>query len=84
MNEQIRRLFEQSFVQDTYVNVGPTGAELGIRFDPEKYSQLLIKECIMLCEKHLVNRPDDPVSNYFDGGLRFCSRTIKEHFGVKE
>jgi hypothetical protein len=46
MNERIRELFEQSFITDDYVNVGINGVELGIRFDPEKFAKLIVKECI--------------------------------------
>ena len=49
----------------------------------EKFAELLAKECIAICEKDLCDRKDDPVSNYFDGGLRHCARSIKEHFGVE-
>ena len=46
MNEQLQKLYEQSFVIDSYVNVGPDGATLGIKFDPEKFAELIAKECI--------------------------------------
>lgn len=46
MNERIKKLYEQSFVTDDYVNVGINGVELGIKFDPEKFAELIVKECI--------------------------------------
>ena len=45
MNEQLQKLYEQSFVTDTYVNVGPDGAKLGIRFDPERFAELIVQDC---------------------------------------
>jgi hypothetical protein len=48
-----------------------------------KFAELIIKECVAICEKDLCNRKDDPPANYFDGGLRHCTRNIKEHFGVE-
>ena len=32
----------------------------------------------VICERDLVNRPDDPPANYFDGGLRHCASLIRE------
>ena len=44
MNERIKQLYEQSFLTDDYVNVGINGVELGIKFDPEKFAELIIRE----------------------------------------
>jgi hypothetical protein len=46
MNEQLQKLYEQSFVTDTYVNVGPDGATLGIKFDPEKFAELILHDVL--------------------------------------
>jgi hypothetical protein len=43
MNERIEKLYGQSFVNENYVNVGPNGTELVIRFDPEKFAELIVE-----------------------------------------
>ena len=71
MNEQLQKLYEQSFVIDSYVNVGPDGATLGIKFDPEKFAELIVRECVGIADE-------------YDGvGSTIVSR-IKKHFGVEE
>ena len=71
MNEQLQKLYEQSFVTDSYVNVGPDGATLGIKFDPEKFAELIVRECVGIADE-------------YDGvGSTIVSR-IKKHFGVEE
>ena len=80
MNEQLQKLYEQSFVTDTYVNVGPDGAKLGIRFDPEKFAELIVRECANHCDLLL----DHKISSEWSRGTHDCSRAIKQHFGVEE
>ena len=72
MNERIKKLYEQSFVTDDYVNVGINGVELGIRFDPEKFALLIVRECA------------DCVDFYTSDGNGPASDVILNHFGVKE
>jgi hypothetical protein len=50
MNERIEKLYGQSFVNENYVNVGPNGTELVIRFDPEKFAELIVRECYALVD----------------------------------
>ena len=80
MNEQLQKLYEQSFVIDSYVNVGPDGATLGIKFDPEKFAELIVKECANQCDLLL----DHKISSEWARGTHDCSKAIRKHFGVEE
>jgi len=72
MNERIKKLYEQSFVTDDYVNVGINGVELGIKFDPEKFAELIVRECAEVGSKFSQAHPLD------------IQYQIKRHFGVEE
>ena len=78
MNEQIKKLYEQSFVTDDYVNVGINGVELGIRFDPEKFAELIVKECIETLRLVPYN------SDREFGDEAIYQEAIVKHFGVEE
>ena len=70
MNEQIKKLYEQSFVRDNYVNMGPDGPALGFKFDPEKFAELIVRDCR---DMFVVNSPSWNLLN-----------EKLEHFGVEE
>ena len=74
MNERIQKLYEQSFVTDSYVNVGPDGAKLGIRFDPNKFAELIVRECANVVSETRWHLP--PTQQQI-------AISIKEHFGVE-
>ena len=78
MNERIKKLYEQSFVTDDYVNVGINGVELGIRFDPEKFAELIVKECIETLRLVPYN------SDREFGDEAIYQEAIVKHFGVEE
>ena len=80
MNERIEKLYGQSFVNENYVNVGPNGTELVIRFDPEKFAELIVKECAGVCESMQLIGPYKEVQ---DATLKDASVQIKQHFGVE-
>ena len=68
MNERIKELAEQA---TSYNNSD------GWLFDKEKFAELIVKECALLC----VSRPgpgDDIRSR------EHCSEQILQHFGVEE
>ena len=73
MNERIKELYERSFITDDYVNVGINGVELGIRFDPEKFAELIVQDCINIVKSGIWKACAE-----HDIALR-----IKEHFGVE-
>ena len=78
MNERIKKLYEQSFVTDDYVNVGINGVELGIKFDPEKFAELIIEECVEVAHPKLTDVGE------WAAGMRLVQQRLKQHFGVKE
>ena len=91
MNERIQKLYEQSFVTDSYVNVGPDGAKLGIRFDPNKFAELMIaefsdivKETAILVAQTAYGDGEDSVSvqKRVDGALRVLE-VLRKRFGVE-
>lgn len=77
MNERIKELMKQSMVE----------YQFDMRFSPEKFAELIIKECIDKIETYRI-----PVGNSSSGELA-CEWTynalkeirddIKEHFGVE-
>ena len=77
MNERIEKLVSQSFTD-----------EQGERFDIEKFTELIVRECINKIETHQI-----PVGNSTAGemacewtyaALKEIRDEIKEHFGVEE
>jgi len=81
MNERIKKLYEQSFVTDDYVNVGINGVELGIRFDPEKFAYLIIREC-----RDIVGKTRDQAIEEewnVDEAMSTAMFDIEDYFGVK-
>ena len=95
MNEQLQKLYEQSFVTDTYVNVGPDGAKLGIKFDPEKFAELIVRECCDQLVKEgndweqFSRNPPAGQAHHATGALFAAYRLkedavdmLKEHFGI--
>ena len=89
MNERIKKLYEQSFVTDDYVNVGINGVELGIRFDPEKFAELIVRECVNVLD---TAHEDARLKSNFDESLLSLLKCfgkghatyLREHFGVEE
>ena len=87
MNKRIKELYEQSFLTDDYVNVGINGVELGIKFDPEKFAELIIRECMSQIEEVRQIKAGNAGPVYtqgFEDGMFVAIRTIEEHFGVEE
>ena len=78
MNKRIKELYEQSFLTDDYVNVGINGVELGIKFDPEKFAELIVQDCIDIISPYTV-KMSRPGEEYLHPITE-----IKKHFGVEE
>lgn len=73
MNERIRELIKQSdHVTRVNYEVGNGGREIH-RFDKEKFAELLIKECLDICED-VAERNDPAIACYYD---------IKQRLGMK-
>ena len=67
MNERIRELAEQAgFIP------GIMGLNRYTYFDPEKFAELIVRECMRVVEDYYM----DPCS--------YADEAIKEHFGVEE
>ena len=69
MNERIKELYGQAMSTDEY----------GYKFDPEKFAELIVKECI---EQASIGNGHG--NNQWDRALTFSAKNIKEHFGVEE
>lgn len=72
MNERIRELYRQAH----------TDGFFGMAFDPEKFAQLIVRECIEVCGSVAAVR-----AGYNDADGRdtaySCGDQIKEHFGIE-
>lgn len=92
MNERIKELAEQAGWSDWTDDdnwIYPLAQERGyfILKDLEKFAELIINDCLMLCEEWIEIDKDlkkrhvgvDP-----EIGPEFCIGSIKEYFGVKE
>ena len=47
----------------------------------EKFAELIVAECAKVCDDLDI---DDWGDKSFDDGTYYCSRAIKQHFGVEE
>ena len=74
MNERIQELIEQCTVQEFSDCTG--GFET---FDKAKFAELIVKECIAICQD--VDGEDNIDAR---SGRQDCAVEIKEHFGVEE
>jgi hypothetical protein len=63
MNAKIQQLMDQSFTD-----------EQGERFDPERFAQLLVRECADFANDH---------NSEFEGVTLGVGRALKQHFGVE-
>jgi len=94
MNARIKELYNQSgglvrmydgkltYFPAYQKNVGDGNFEFS-SFDPEKFAELLIKECVGIClDRHHTWRWDNEPDS--SSGPRDCAQSIKEHFGVEE
>ena len=71
MNERIQHLMDRSFTD-----------EQGERFDPERFAELIVQECIEVTRRTILSGSGvDP--DTFTGTVTTAEK-IKEHFGVKE
>ena len=73
MNERIKELS---------IKAGfPEWSNHAIEFELEKFAELIVKECAKVCDDLDI---DDWGDKSFDDGTYYCSRAIKQHFGVEE
>ena len=72
MNDHIRELYRQSQVDGYF----------GKAFSPEKFAELIVRECIELCKKQEYDYWRS--SEEQDYTPIDCANAIEEHFGVEE
>lgn len=81
MNERIKQMARQSGATDQNGSMATT-VFCFTEMELEKFAELLIKECMMLCGAvsgaAKVTRPNDA----FGEGAEKCQVLIKEHFGI--
>jgi hypothetical protein len=49
----------------------------------EKFAELIVSECVRVCNKQTPNWKGEYATAFGDG-VEFCISGIKEHFGVEE
>ena len=76
MNERIKELIKQA----TTIEEHKWGVSYD-NFDKEKFAELIVRECAKVCDDLDI---DDWGDKSFDDGTYYCSRAIKQHFGVEE
>jgi NTP pyrophosphatase (non-canonical NTP hydrolase) len=64
MNAKIQQLMDQSFTD-----------EQGERFDPERFAELIVRECAEFANEH---------NSEVEGVTLGIGRALKQHFGVAE
>jgi hypothetical protein len=77
MNKRIQQLVEQA---TTRIQPTATSGE-GWIFDKEKFAELIISECVGICE-HEWNGDADTFAA--SEAYNECADAIKQHFGVEE
>lgn len=60
-----------------YMPIDLKGHELQVEEHMEKFAELIVRECIQVCQSRVGN------SDYNTGRMH-CVSDIKEHFGVEE
>ena len=76
MNERIKELINEATSFKEGLIEGKHDIEL---FDKEKFAQLIVKECVAICQ-------DTDGEDNIDArsGRQDCAVEIKQHFGVEE
>lgn len=85
MNERIKELMEQAKrpLGELRPKMANTGAKWDMVLDPEKFAELIVKECSSICQ----NVGDTLWAEQYQsniGTARTCEAAIREHFGVEE
>ena len=73
MNERIKELMRQSMIE----------YQFDLRFSPEKFAELIVKECRAMAIQKLAIGSDKYTESH-NGALWSVINEIDEHFGVKE
>lgn len=93
MNDKIKNLIKQCTTMECYEE-GLGGGYYDEVFDKEKFAELIINECINLCQENGEDVDNgncfvkdakrlDLYNNYCGTGSYECAELIKQHFGVE-
>ena len=82
MNERIQQLVKRASTTTTSYYDG-RGNVTETYFDKEKFAELIVRECVRVCNKQIPNWKGEYATAFGDG-VEFCISGIKEHFGVEE
>jgi len=80
MNERIKQLAVKAGAHWEHGDWNMPSAVYFSEKDLEKFAELIVSECVMLCDK--VYEQNDNVK--IQAGATFCREDIKKHFGVEE
>jgi hypothetical protein len=80
MNKRIKELWEES----TGATIPAEGYySSASKYNIEKFSELIIKECIDTIVRDTANYPGVGMMAYYQG-VQDAGKSIKQHFGVEE
>jgi hypothetical protein len=80
MNERIKQLAEQAGLRFTQLMSNPMVPVVdGKETDLEKFAELIVQECVAICQD-----TDGEDNTDARSGRQDCAVEIREHFGVEE
>lgn len=78
-NERIQELIEQATTKESFYPAGCNGHhEDRYYFDKEKFAQLIVRECMNLCDT------THEMYGMAPDTARISKKMMKQHFGVEE
>ena len=88
MNERIQQLAEQAGLKHhnwitNESNVKDGDFKYPRLEDYEKFAELIVRECMLCCERVISDPVPESVDTWLNGGTQ-CIAEIKLHFGVEE
>jgi hypothetical protein len=83
MNKRIKELAIKAGLSEMPSNY-PDMADLykGADFELERFAELIIKECIEVCERQQYYDADDYYKKGFNSGSKTCVNSLKRNFGI--
>ncbi len=79
MNKRIKELTEQAMWHTN----SKTGEVYKTHFQfEERFAELIIKECIEVCERQQYYDADDYYKKGFNSGSKTCVNSLKRNFGI--